>query len=292
MFRNIIIGFLMILIICGFKTYSQEVSSLKIASDSLYDAFYNIRNINDFDKRIELSQKVETILDTLLLVEESFNYPFDTLKNMITCLYSDDKTCRIINWNIPRRDASYIYFCYIQHYDKENNKLTTTKLTDCHDNIEKAEHSILKHDNWYGTLYYEIVPTLVDKKEIVYVLLGWEGYSLYATKKIIDVMRFKNGKPYFGYEIFQTPSGKKSRVIFTYNYRAKMKLGWDKNIGMIVFDKLERIPTMPPNVEGNMAPTMLYDGLKWEDNVWKYKSNIDIKPNKKRRSKTKPYPYK
>ena len=32
-----------------------------------------------------------------------------------------------------------------------------------------------------------------------------------------------------------------------------MKLNWDKNIGMIVFDNLEQIPTMPSNVEGNMA---------------------------------------
>ncbi len=290
--QKVIIPLLIIVSTGCFNVFSQNNSDFRAVSDSLYSFFNDLRNINDFKKRMEYSQKAEKLLDSVLLQTASFYYPFDTLKNLITCMYSDDMVCRIINWNIPRPDASYVYFGYVQHFDKKRQKLTITKLIDCHTTINNAENVVLQPDKWYGALYYEIVPTLVDKKEIVYVLIGWEGYSLRANRKIIDVMRFKEGKPYFGYEIFQTPLGKKRRIVFTFNYRAKMKLNWDKNVGMIVFDKLEPIPTMPPDVEGNMAPTMLFDGFMWEDNVWKYQSDIDIKPQKKRKQKIKPYPYK
>jgi hypothetical protein len=241
---------------------------------------------------MELSAKAEKILDSVLFLPESFPYPFDTLNNVITCMYSDDKVCRIINWNIPKPDASYIYYGYVQHFDKKENKVTTTKLQDGRGSISNPEKATLKADKWFGALYYEIIPTKIDRKERVYVLLGWEGYSLNANRKIIDVMYFNDGKPLFGKDIFEMSKGVQKRVIFTYNYRAKMKLSWDKNIGMIIFDKLERVPTLPQNMEGNMAPSMLFDALDWDDSVWKFKENVDVKPSaKKRKKRSKPYPY-
>ena len=106
-------------------------------------------------------------------------------------------------------------------------------------------------------------------------------------------MEFKNGKPVFGKDIFEMPKGIQKRVIFTYNYRAKMKLGWDKIAGMIIFDFLERVPTLPATMEGNQAPSTIFDGLDWDGTVWKYKHNIDIKqpPANSRKTRFKTYPY-
>ena len=275
-----------------FSSNAQATYKYDSLSNKLYTIFNSIRNTQNFEERDSLSKIAESIFDTILPQEQSFKYSFDTLDNLITCLYSDDNKIRIINWNIPLPDASYKYNGYIQYYDSKEQLFTSTKLKDNRPNIENPASSTLKPDNWYGALYYEIIPTRINRKEIVYVLLGWEGYTLNANRKIIDVVSFKNGKPSFGKDFFEMPTGKHKRIIFTYNFRAKMKLRWDKQFGMIIFDNLEKIPTLPTSFEGNMAPSMLFDGLIFDDNVWKYKHDIDIKPAaKNRKNKTKTYPY-
>lgn len=113
-----------------------------------------------------------------------------------------------------------------------------------------------------------------------------------ANRKIIDVVSFKKGKPTFGKDFFEFPKSKQKRVIFTYNFRAKMKLSWDKNFGMIIFDNLEKIPSLPADIEGNLAPSMLFDGFIFENNVWKYMHDLDLKPSEKNKKRqVKPYPY-
>lgn len=276
---------------CSYSA-SQNQHNFKPIADSLHSIFINIRNDNSFDRRVALSDKAQIIFDSVLSISESFTYPFDTLKDVITCIYSHDKVCRIINWNIPHPDFSYSYFGYIQHYDKKNKIVTTTKLTDNKEKINNFENDILKADRWFGALYYEIIPTRVNKKEMAYVLLGWDGYSLNANRKVIEVMRFNKGIPYFGYDFFKIGSINKSRIIFTYNYRAKMKLSWNKSLEMIVFERLKRVPTLPPNLEGNMAPSMIFDAFKWKDNAWQYLKDIDVRRNSgKKRIRRNPYPY-
>ncbi len=251
-----------------------------------------MRDTNDYQHRVYLSAKAEVLLDSLLSKPESFQFPFDTLKNVITCMYSDDKLCRIINWNIPNPDATYKYYGYIQHYNKKEKIVTTTKLIDNHQLIQNPERATVKANTWFGALYYEIIPTRISRKEVVYVLLGWEGYSLNATRKIIDVVYFTGGKPTFGKDIFEISKNAQKRVIFTYNYRAKMRLSWDRNLGMIVFDRLEKIPTLPQTMEGNMAPSMIVDALDWDGSAWKIKQGIELTPpTGKKKKRSKPYPY-
>ncbi len=254
--------------------------------------FVEIRNNTSYEFRMNLSRQIESVFDTLLIRKDSFLYPFDSLSDLISNLYSDDKLLRIINWNIPKPDATYHYFGYVQYFDKKNDTLLFWKLFDNGRTIAYPEETTLSPDNWYGALYYEIIPTKISKHQRVYVLLGYEGYNLYARRKLIDVLYINNENLFFGKELFSFPSGKKKRIIFTYNYRANMKLRWDFDYQMIVFQHLERVPTLPTSLEGNMAPSVIFDGLKWNGKEWIFQENVNVvNLPKKKTSKRKKYPY-
>ena len=52
---------------------------------------------------------------------------------------------------------------------------------------EHNNNKKLNYKNWYGCLYYDIIPIKVGKEKY-YTLLGWDGNNKNTTKKIIDVV--------------------------------------------------------------------------------------------------------
>ena len=141
-----------ITIISSLSAQKPTSSTFTNKEQQLRQIFKSIRDTNDYKVRTTLSSDAEIIFDSILSQKESFKYPFDSLKKYITCLYSDDMACRIINWNIPNPDATYSYFAYVQRFSKGEDTLITTKLIDKHQEIAKPEKATLKSDNWYGAL--------------------------------------------------------------------------------------------------------------------------------------------
>jgi hypothetical protein len=56
-------------------------------------------------------------------------------------------------------------------------------------------------ERWYGALYYEVIPVKKGGRTL-YTLLGWKGYSKAETRKVIEMLSFKGGKPRFGAPVF------------------------------------------------------------------------------------------
>lgn len=258
----------------------------------IHRLFLEIKKASDFKTRALFNDSVIAVFDSILSCKESFFYGFDSLNTIITCMQSDDKLWRLINWNIPHDDGTHSYFGYTQYYIKNKDTLITTKLTNTKNTVVNPEQQTLSFDNWYGTLYYEIIPTQIGKKERIYVLLGWDGYKLLATRKIIDVVSFNEGVPVFGKAVFSMQHGLQKRIIFTYNHRVNMKLRWDNITGLIIYDNLEPIAGISPNVEGFLAPSLIFDGLKWNGDIWEYQNDVEvIVPDGKKKIRHKKYPY-
>ncbi len=76
------------------------------------------------DRRRELSQQLAKTLIQALKVPNSFNYPFDSIKNYITIVQPDDRSFRIFTWplitlnynvnNPSSSEESYQYYGAIQ----------------------------------------------------------------------------------------------------------------------------------------------------------------------------------
>ena len=98
---------------------------------------------------------------------------------------------RIYNWNLPIANGSNLYFCFLQIPEKSSkNTFRIIELRDLSDSIPDPEHSaLIRPSNWYGALYYKIIPER-SGTGMIYTLLGWEGTSLSEMQKIIEILSF------------------------------------------------------------------------------------------------------
>ena len=106
------------------------------------------------------------------------------------------------------------------------------------DQIRKKK--ALDNRNWFGSLYYHIIPFNKGSRTY-YALLGWDGNNRLSKKKIIEVMAFSGSKIKFGFPIFKQQDNQwYRRVIFEYSAQASMSLKEypTKKTTLIVFDHL------------------------------------------------------
>ena len=216
-------------------------------------------------------------LVTALKEPESFNYPFQKLQNYINIQASEDKSFRIFSWFNQNNDGTYRYFGAIQ---KNNpSKLELYPLFDNTQNLKNKANladSTLKTNEWFGAVYYQIVPVL-NIKEPYFLLLGWKGKNAGSSSKVIETLRFIDGKPSFGLAVLETASKSNQfskRIIFDYSSNASVLLKYMKDEKLLVFDHL-----VSENEQSKdfFVPDLSYDGYKIKVNKWLFQENLKLK---------------
>ena len=254
---------------------NRSQGELEHFEDSLQYYFTLLASEKDDKNKIELNDQIVKYFKKALKNENSFTYPFDSLKN-IGIIKSEDEKLRIITWNLPYNDRTHKYFGFIQ-YKKSKKTYVFYELNDNSNNIKKPELAVLNDKNWYGALYYKII-TNKNKGKVYYTLLGADLNNLFTKKKIIEVLYFdKNEFPIFGNKVFKNRSTPISRVIFEFNAQTNMTLTYDEEKEMIIYDHLS--PSRP-SLEGQFefyGPDFSYDGLKFERGIWNAYSDIDVR---------------
>ena len=182
---------------------AQIEDSLVVLTDSMYNAFLP-------DERPAYCERFVRQLVRGLKLTNSFDYDFPQLKKKINIIAPSDNSFRIFNWLIVGPDNQVRYYGAVQ-MPSENLKLYA--LVDHSKELGKyAADSILTNSEWFGALYYRIVPTEADGRKI-YNLLGLNSSSLVSNKKVIDPLLFTENGIVFGAPIFNISSENAERQI-------------------------------------------------------------------------------
>src|SRR5271165_3892671 len=228
-----------ILFLIGFNCLAQHsdessgIKQLKIYEDSLKDLGKKfINDENDLERKNANYAFIKTLVSALK-IPNSFLYPFDSVKS-VNITTSPDKKFRIFSWPIVNEDGSYRFYGTIQINTGGN--LLMFPLTDYSPIIKNPEDTITDNRSWYGAEYYKIVPVYAPKP--YYVLLGWKGNTVKSTKKVIEVLSFKDDKPVLGLPVFDQNGKIHDRVVFEYTRQASMLLRYVPEQKLIVFDHL------------------------------------------------------
>ncbi|MCB0546903.1 MAG: hypothetical protein KDD19_04895, partial [Phaeodactylibacter sp.] len=88
-----------------------------------------------------------------LKVEHSFQYPFERLKS-VSIQYPRDSSFRIFTWQLYVDKDDYRYYGAIQ---MNTPGLKLFPLIDRSFKIEDAEHQALSPEEWYGSVYYNLL---------------------------------------------------------------------------------------------------------------------------------------
>lgn len=242
--------------------------------------FNTLRQVTTNKELDEANDNFIAGLKVMLNEDEAFKYPFDSLKSM-SKITSPDKEFRLFNWNVEMEDGSQKFYCLILKKDGE-----IIELNDKHRTTYGAEHKTMTEKNWYGAVYYEIIPL----KRGQYTLLGWNGKDRVTTQKIVEVMTISRSKVKFGATIFkyENERDRKRRVILEFASDAYVSLKYykTKKEEQIVFS---HISPSTPQMEGHYQfyyPDLSYDKFVLEGNNWVYEPSADAKNEKETESKT------
>lgn len=281
---------LYIIILFPLLFIGQNNTPLKIQEDSLIYLLNEERIKSIYKETVNLNNPFESYLNKVLENDAAFRYPFDSLSKFMSIIKSPDDQIRIFNWNYELVNEQQLYGCFIMRFDKHTNSYSSTKLNDASMFAKDPEYTQYNKKNWYGALYYAIIPIKKDKA-VYYTLLGWDGNNKFSNKKIIETMSFQsNGNIKFGLPYFIYPNGKtKRRVVFQYNKQSYMSLKYfkERKEELIIFDHL--IPKSP-QLEGMYdwyVTDLSFDAFKLENEKWVFIGQVN--KNSKKDSKNRPY---
>lgn len=266
-----------ILCLFGGELFAQD--SFKSLEDSVITYFSKIDRYKTYDENDTVNKTMQFFLLEILKQKKSFSYPFDSLSTKISIIDSPDEQFRIFTWNILSNRGEYENFGYLQVYDKDKDYYKYYPLIDKADLLTNPTETTVMPSNWYGAIYYQIIKKEY-KNNTCYVLLGWDGNSLFSNRKIIDVFSLDNNIPQFGKAVFSIEKTFKKRIVFEYSSKANMALDYIKKKDIIVFDHLSPSRPIYTGKYEFYGPDFSYDALFYEDGIWVYKQDIDIRNNK------------
>ncbi len=255
--------------------FTQEdnfLEEIKIATQ-LAESVLN----SETNKEREIAnEQLKQILLKIVSEKKSYLYEFGKIKH-ISILQPKDKKFKIISWFLPYTDGTYKYFGIIQKCNKRGKKCQIYLLEDQIKLSEDYLQKTIQHDEWYGCLYYDIIPIKIGK-ENYYTLLGWDGNNAQTSKKIIDVLKItKKQDPFFGVSIFNNDN---KRFIIEYASKYPISLKYDPKLEYIVFDHLEPIDEVSINNFSIYATNLSYDIFKKTKFGWKLEKEIYLNNQK------------
>ncbi|MDD3755403.1 MAG: hypothetical protein PHD90_03020 [Bacteroidales bacterium] len=185
-----------------------------------------IEGKNDFIK-LQSNEYFFRLISEILSYPDAYRYDFDTLKILYT-LRGDDFL--IITWGVSLSTGKTIPYGFTLKKLSKDDTYRLTELKNIKDSLSDPERAILKNGDWWGAIYYQIIPLEINNIKC-YTLLGWDGENELYQSKLIDVLSFSyNGLPIFGKRIFRNIPDKKNptRLIFRYSDEAVMTLRYEK----------------------------------------------------------------
>ncbi|MFD0749108.1 hypothetical protein ACFQZS_03075 [Mucilaginibacter calamicampi] len=257
----------------AFAQFQQkDLATLNMYRDSLKSLGNTFINNPDELARKNANYTFIKTLVSALRTPNSFLYKFDSLQS-VSILNSPDSRFRIFSWHIANDDGSYRFYGAIQM--NTGGALKLYPLEDYSPLIAHPEDTVTDNSKWYGAQYYTIIP--VQGANPHYVLLGWKGYTDRSTKKVIDVLSFKNDKPVLGMPVFNGKDKKRSRLVFQYTRQASMLLRYVPGENLIVFDNLVPPDKKMKDQPDTYGPDLSYNGYRLKNGRWELTENLDMR---------------
>ncbi|MGM0376367.1 MAG: hypothetical protein ACQEQ0_06305 [Bacteroidota bacterium] len=225
---------------------------------------------DSFDISQNLSARFKQLMKEPSLFENDFSgYPG------VSALLSPDNQLKTVTWNVEDMDGTHHIFGILAF--KHDDSVVVTELNDQRNDMEKPENVRLDASNWYGAIYYDIIP-VEYQGETCYTMLGYNGKDSFSQERVIDFICISSeGEVSFGAPVFVYQRQRRQRLLFEYSNQANMMLRYEEQNERIVMDHLA---PRSPRYEGDRSyygPDFSYDALKFDGEKWVLIQDVDVR---------------
>ena len=254
------------------STGSVTVSSVTV-SDKLNSYFNEIDLSENDSTTYSINEKIRQ--EVLEFAETDSNFYKITLScGRIGSVISPDSKLKIISWNYKLQDNAFGYeTIIIKNSNKKKPKVKAWSVSS-KEAFKPTENKTYNSKNWYGALYYNIIPWKGD-----YLLLGYSTYNNISKVKVIEVLSLEKKRPTFGEKVFKKENKTLSRMVFEYSNMANMSLVFNSEKNEFVFDHLSPEEPSMKGLYQYYGPDFSIDILKENRKFWEYKSDVDVRNN-------------
>ena len=264
--------FFLLLLFLALNSPLNSQDFLEQKEIELNEKLLQLRSAKTDEEMDQLNLLFKADMASFLKTDGIFKYAFKHFKT-IAILDSPDESLRIINWNIEYTDFSYSYCAFVLRWDSEKKVALVTELIDNLDPYTAKPEGIIDAKNWYGALYYKILPFKRNSKT-EYILMGWDGGTTMSNFKLLDVLTFNASTLKLGSPVFKQKQSVLNRVVFEYSENAKISLRFEEKYYRIVFDHLSPEAEGLEGVYSYYVPDMSYDCYYYDDEVWILKEDV------------------
>ena len=259
----------------GFTSNATDIDTTSLLDQELIlqELVEEVLTNQNLDVRQESSDELEVYLERILNDKASYKHEFSRVRG-ISIVQPENKKFRIFTWQLYVDKDNYQYKGFIQTAEGK-----VFKLQDKSADMRTVEFSLLKPENWYGALYYNLQP-FKHEGEDMYLLFGYDAFEFYNRRKVVDVLYFdSSGRPRFGKTLLEMKDGRGrkrnvKRFLLEYSSSVNVSLNYDKTQELVIFDHL--IYGSPIKGGGpSSVPDGSYCGMKLtKSGTWEYVDKV------------------
>jgi len=258
--------------LASFFTYAEVSPVLQEKEQELDSLLDVLRSAETNAEKSTVNAEFKDLMNQALNEPGALSYDF-TLLETVGVIDSPDEQVRIVNWNVEQEDFSHTYHCFVVYNDKKKDEVRVTELMDMSFGMPSQPTEVIDNENWYGALYYKIIPVKRGSRTI-YTLLGWDYNSSLSQIKLIDAMYFTSSAVKFGSPIFKMGKETKKRVFFEHSKKTSMFLNYEPHRERIMMDHLSPESPALKNFRSYYVPDMSYDAFEYEGKKWVLKEDV------------------
>lgn len=237
----------------------------------------HLESLADINEEYEMKEYALNIvkrkMDDLYSLPDIMSKDLRGLNRVVTVSDPDNKVFKVSTYCVSYSDFTTSFFGIMAHND--NGKVYVDKLEDKTDDILSPERGVLSPAKWYGAVYYNVIPIVIEKK-LYYTLLGYKASDGLVKTRVIEVLSFKGKKVAFGAPLFLHEKATYHRRVMKYSAQANMMMRYDNRISTLVMDHLSPSSTMFRGQWRYYGPDMSYDGYKMTKQGWEFANDLDV----------------
>lgn len=258
------------------SAFSQDSALISSYTDRINSIFLRIKADTIEETLRQRNDSILFLVREIAEQEGSFHWGLDSLRFMKKFV-ADDRQMALYSWVVPMGESRRLYNAVFQTAEGETYTLKQTADTSY---IPKNQ---LYAKDWYGALYYEIIPFKSEKRTL-YALIGWRELAD-RQQKVVDVLDVSSGELLLGQPLFLHTEedfyGKEhtitqNRLIFEYDKRVTMFLSYNKRKKRLELDNLSPMEVVDGKVL-SYGPDFSVNAYRLRKGRWVFVEDIKVK---------------